>query len=290
MVAVAAVLHLQLPVAVVGVGGVAAQDFQPVGRLVDDLVDDDFGLAQVVVQGLHVGVQATEQEALVALEARHLLQVVRAFLVELHRVLGGLFVLDLEQLASVVERPAVERAGEAALVAMLLAAQHGAAVGAGVDHRIEHAVFAARDDDGLTADGGGEVVVDCGDLALVGQVDPVAFEDVLHLEFKQRRVGKDVATAAVDAGVLVVLQGVVQQLFKVAVGVGYCGRVHGVRAPWGEVVPYDARRGSDLTEMKVGGLVTAAAACRRSKSFCRALRRPGGGDRRSGCRRPEPVR
>ena len=279
MVAVAAVFHLQLPVAVVGVGGVAAQHFQPVGRLVNDLVDDDFGLAQVVVQRLHVGVQAAKQKALVALEARHLLQVVRAFLVELHRVLGRFFVLDLEQLASVTECPAVERASEAALVAVLLSAQHRAAVGAGVDDCIELAVLAARDDDRLAANGGGEIVVDCGDLALVGQVDPVAFEDVLHLEFEQRRVGKDVAAAAVDAGVLVVLQGAVQQLFNVAVGVGGCGRVHGMRPLWGEVIHHDASRGSDLIGMTGW----------RADYCSKTLRRPGGGGRRSGCRRPEPV-
>ena len=219
VVAVAAVFHLQLPVAVIGVAGIAAQHFQALGCLVHDLVDDDPGLAQVVGQRQHVGVEAAEQKALVALEARHLLEVVRALGIELHRVLGGLLVLDLEQLAGVAERPAVEGTGEAALVAVLLAAQHRAAVGAGVDHRVELAVLAARDDHRLAAYGGGEVVVDRGNLALVREIDPVAFEDVLHLQLEKRGIGEDVAAAAVDAAVLVILKGRFQQFFDFTVAI-----------------------------------------------------------------------
>ena len=149
--------------------------------------------------GVHVGVDAAEQEAAVALEGAELLQVVAAFAVEARRVAGvGALVLDLQQLAGVVEGPAVERAGEAGLVALLVAAQHRAAVRAGVGQRVELAVLAARDDDRLAADVDGEVVVDVRDLALVGQVDPVAFEDVLHLQFEQFGSVKAARLQAVD--------------------------------------------------------------------------------------------
>ncbi len=76
----------------------------------------------------------------------------------------------------------------------------------------------------------------------MGQVDPVAFEDVLHLQFKQIRIGEDVSAAAEDAGVLVVLERTVQQLFNVAETVAGGGQGHGVSL-WGEVIPHDQGRG-----------------------------------------------
>ena len=42
------------------------------------------------------------------------------------------------------------------------------------------------------------------------QVNPVAFEDVFHLEFKEIRVRKNIATATKNAVFRIVLQGVVQ--------------------------------------------------------------------------------
>ena len=87
----------------------------------------------------------------------------------------------------------MERAGVAGLVAALVAAQHGAAVCARIDESIQLALFVARDDDRLTAHRRGEIIVGVGDLALVGQIDPVALENVLHLKFEQRGIGKDVA-------------------------------------------------------------------------------------------------
>ncbi|SPE59226.1 hypothetical protein ECMM28_4430 [Escherichia coli] len=84
----------------------------------------------------------------------------------------------------------MELAGEAALVAMLLAAEHRAPVRAGIDDRVELARFVARDDDRLTADAGREIVVVLRYLALVGEIDPVPLEDVLHLEVEQGRSGE----------------------------------------------------------------------------------------------------
>ena len=74
VVAVAAVFHLEFPVAVVGVGGVAAQHLQAMGCLVCNLVDHHFGLTQKVLQGLHVRIQATEQKAFVAFKTGNLFQ------------------------------------------------------------------------------------------------------------------------------------------------------------------------------------------------------------------------
>ena len=68
-----------------------------------------------------------------------------------------------------------------------------------IDEGVQLAITVARDEDGLTAHIGCEVVVLVGDLALVREIDPVALEDVLHLEFKDFRVGKDVASDPVDA-------------------------------------------------------------------------------------------
>ena len=174
-------------------------------------------------QRRHVGVQAAEQEAAIALEARHLLQVVAAVLVEGVRVAGAAGVLHLEQLAGVVEGPAVEGAGEAGLVALLVAAQRGAAVRAGVDDGVEFARLVARDDDRLAADLRGEVVVRVGDLALVGQVDPVALEDVLHLQVEQGLVGEGAAVQAVDVPIGVLHQHAGQALLDAFEG---CGSAH----------------------------------------------------------------
>ena len=64
------------------------------------------------------------------------------------------------------------------------------------------------DHDRLPADVGGEVVAGVGHLAFVGQVDPVALEDVLDLELEDLLVGEDPPVRAVDACLGVVDDGV----------------------------------------------------------------------------------
>ncbi|MNZ82499.1 hypothetical protein D3C78_1011970 [compost metagenome] len=199
VIAVGAVLGGQLPVAFVDVGRRAAQHFQTFRRLVDDHVDDLRRLAQVLDQRRHVRVQAAEQETAIGLETRDLGQVMGALAVEAFRIAGLGRVLHLQQLAGVVEGPAVERAGIGGTVAALVPAEHGALVAAGVDEGVEHAVLVARDEDRLTAHHGGQEVVLLGDLAFVGEIQPVAFEDVLHLQVEQAGVGEHLALAAVDA-------------------------------------------------------------------------------------------
>ena len=67
-------------------------------------------------------------------------------------------------------------------------------------------VLVTGDEDRLTADEGSEIVVRVGDLALVGQIDPVALEDVPHLQLEQLGIGEDVAADPIDASLRVVLQ------------------------------------------------------------------------------------
>ncbi|VZQ80853.1 Uncharacterised protein [Escherichia coli] len=124
--------------------------------------------------------------------------------VELHRILGGLLVLHLEQLAGVGERPAVERAREAALVAVLPTAEHRALVCAGVDNRVQLTRLVAGDDDRLATDPRGVVIVVVRNLAFVREIHPVVLEDVLHLQLEQIGVGEDVSAAAEYARLFVI--------------------------------------------------------------------------------------
>src|SRR3954451_14772641 len=171
-------------------------------------------------QGWDVGIEAAEQETAVALEPGHLGQVVGAVLVELVRVAGTRRVLDLQQLAGIVESPAVERAGISRLVGPLVAAQHGAAMAAGVDEGVQFVVLVAGDEDRLPAHIGRVVVVLVGDLAFMGEIDPVAFEDVLHLQLEPLRVGENVAPGTVEAVLLILDDGGLEPFHEM--------RIHGV--------------------------------------------------------------
>lgn len=157
-----------------------------------------------------VGVEAAEEEAAVALEAGDLAQIVGALGVELFGVAGAAGILDLEQFAVVGKRPAVEWAGQGLPVIGLAPTQHRAAVRARVDEAVELALLVAGDDDGLAADGGREVVADLRDLRFVGEVHPVALEDVFHLELEQILVGEDRPVGADDAFFRDVLDGIGQ--------------------------------------------------------------------------------
>ena len=105
--------------------------------MVDDHIDDIARLAQVLFQRQHIWVDTSEQEAAIASEGAQLLHVVAAFAVEAWRIASiGRLVLDLQQLAAVAERPAMERAGEGGAVALLVAAQDGTAVCTGISQRV----------------------------------------------------------------------------------------------------------------------------------------------------------
>ena len=155
----------------------------------------------------HTGVETSEQEPAIVLETRNLRQVMRAVLVEVLRISRALWILRLEQLAGVVEGPAVEWTGIARLVAALVTTDHGATMRARVEESVKLTFAIPRDDDRLAADVAGDVVVVVGDLALVSKIDPVPLPDVLHLQLEQLEVREDVATAAEDASLGVILDG-----------------------------------------------------------------------------------
>jgi hypothetical protein len=93
-----------------------------------------------------------------------------------------------------------------------------------VDKAVQLAVAIAGNNDGLASHIGGEVGVIVGDLALVGEIDPVALENGLHLEFEDLRVGEDVSGDAVSARFGIVFQRrVVSDLAQLqTILLGYC--------------------------------------------------------------------
>src|SRR5207245_11433956 len=94
--------------------------------LVDAQIDDLPGFAHMLLERHHIGIETAEQEPTIVLETRNLRQVMRAVLVEVLRISRALWILRLEQLAGVVEGPAVEWTGIARLVAALVTTDHGA--------------------------------------------------------------------------------------------------------------------------------------------------------------------
>ncbi len=76
VIAVGAVLGLQLPVAVIDVGRGAPQDLKTLGRLVHDQVDDFRRFPEVLDQRHDIRIEAAEQEATIRAEARDFRQVV----------------------------------------------------------------------------------------------------------------------------------------------------------------------------------------------------------------------
>src|SRR5450830_959119 len=83
-------------------------------------------------------------------------------------------------------------------------------MGAGIDEGVELTLTVARNEDRLPAHLGGVVVVIVGNLTLMGQINPVTLEDMLHLQLKQRGIGKGAAMQAVIAAVLVFHQETVE--------------------------------------------------------------------------------
>ncbi|MCY1539895.1 hypothetical protein D9M68_755050 [compost metagenome] len=177
----------------------------------------------------------------------------RAFAVEAGRVAGFGRVLHFQQLAGVVEGPAMEGAGIGRAVTALVAAQLGATVAAGIEEGIELTVFVARDEDRLAPHVEGDVVVLLGNLALVGEIDPVAFEDVLHFQFEQTRISEHLPLAAVDALLFVILEQRLQEIESQGHGQGlrcYC---------------------SGQVRLGMLGVTVISAFCRSLSVFCRVV-------------------
>jgi len=69
VVAIGTVFCLQLPVAVIGVGGRTTQYFQALWGLVNEHVQDGAGVTQVLIEFHDIWVQRTKEEAAVAFES-----------------------------------------------------------------------------------------------------------------------------------------------------------------------------------------------------------------------------
>jgi len=78
---------------------------------------------------------------------------------------------------------------------------------AGVDESVRLAGLAAGNEDRLAADECGEIVVRVRDLAFMGEIDPVALEDVPHFQFEQLRIRENVAAYPILARLRVVFYG-----------------------------------------------------------------------------------
>ncbi len=194
VVAVARIIVGELPVALV---------FQPVrlahldlavGLAVEPLVDRLGDGAEIIEERWRIGVERAEDEAAIAVDPRHLRDVELRVLEVAGIAVGP---RHRAQLAAVEIAPAVIGAGEDACVALFLAAERGAAVGAAVEQRPDLAVAVAQEDDRAQPETHGDVVVVLGDLALVAKIDPDRAEDVGHLRLEDRRVGVDQAMDAI---------------------------------------------------------------------------------------------
>src|SRR4030081_3006676 len=109
-------------------------------------------------QWLHIRVEAFEQETAVRLKPRDLLQIVRAFFVELPGIARVVRIFHLQQLSGVTECPTVKRAGKCRLAAAPGTAKHCATMAAGIDEGVKLVVLAAGDKDGLPSHPGCEII------------------------------------------------------------------------------------------------------------------------------------
>jgi hypothetical protein len=79
---------------------------------------------------------------------------------------------------------------------------------------VKFAGFVAGYHDGLAADPRRVVIVVIGNLAFMREIDPIALEDVLHLEIEQIGVREDIAAATEYTVLPVVLDGGMKQFIQ----------------------------------------------------------------------------
>src|SRR5690625_5985830 len=101
--------------------------------------------------------------------------------VELYGILRCALVFDLEQTAVITECPAMERTGKGTPITFAAAAQSRATVCTGINKGMQLIIFVACNNDDLTANMGGEIIVDIINLDVMGQIHPPALEQILHL-------------------------------------------------------------------------------------------------------------
>src|SRR5690606_17327299 len=178
----------------------------------------------------------------------------------------------------------MERAGIGGLVAALEATEHRAAMAAGIDEGVELAVLVAGDEDRLPAHLGGVVVVLLGNVAFVGEVDPVALEDVLHLQVEQALIGEHLALAAEDALFFVVFNKRIKVIESQSHGRGlhcYCFYVMKAKALGGVSISVFCRTSIRFLQMQDGKLPQARRACALSARETRGEIRRKKGRKRS---------
>src|SRR5699024_10355885 len=199
VVAIGTVFCLQLPVAVIGVGGRTTQYFQAVWGVVNEHVQDGAVVAEVLIEFHDIWDQGTKEEAAVAFKAWDATQVMAAIGAEVFWVSTIFLVLDLKQATVIGEGPAVERTGDGGAVVRLAAAQHRTTVGTRINQRVELTIFGAGDHDGLAANIGGVVVTNVWNLGLMRKENPVTFEDVAHFQVKKLFMGEHLAVHTDDS-------------------------------------------------------------------------------------------
>ena len=187
MIAVYAVFHLEFPVAVIGVIRATGDHLPAIRGLVGQHVNDRQGRGQVVFEGGYGGVERAEQKAFVIGQPGDGREAVRLFL-ERGRIGTVGVILDADQRAGSIERPAVIRTGQHPLVAAFEWAYGGSSVRTGVDERADLTGLVAHQEDRLAAHADRKEIVGSGKLALMRQVDPTALEDMLHLQIEDARI------------------------------------------------------------------------------------------------------
>src|SRR5690606_36799169 len=136
---------------------------------------------------------------------------------------------------------------------------------------VELAILVEGDEDRLPARLGGVVLVLLGNLAFVSEVDPVALEDVLHLQFEQALVGEHLALAAEDALLFVVFNERIKVIESQGHGRGlhcYCFYVMKAKALGGASISVFCRTSIRFLQMQDGPLpqVQARLACLRREA------------------------
>src|SRR5688500_1580248 len=89
-----------------------------------------------------------------------------------------------DQFAVTFVNPSMIGAAKKSGVAKLFAADHVAAVTAGVQKDADPVVFAAGNDDRLPANGSGFVIAGMADFSFMAYIDPGLFKDLTHFIFE----------------------------------------------------------------------------------------------------------
>jgi hypothetical protein len=187
------VLHEELPVRLLDHAVADGHDLHLADRrAVAHVVEGHLGVAEEFEQRRTFARQAREDEAAVAVDARHALHPAVRVVACHVRAFVALGQRDRAHAAVEVEAPRVVRAHEgAAGVSALVADDLHAAVRAPVEEHLHAAVVLSHHQERLAADGDGVVVARRLHLRFVAAIHPHTLEDAVHLEVEDRGVGVD---------------------------------------------------------------------------------------------------